>query len=197
MKVIETTVYTLSELSEEAQQKAHQKYLGWGLHDFSHEWTKQTMTTALGLLGVEVTELYYRGFSSQGDGACLEGMIRAYPSGGLNALRKEFPNSEELHKLAQAYVKAQSEAFYRIRGTFSQSGHYSHSGCTSFDLYTDASTYEAVPEDAIIEALRAFMDYAYCLLESDYNDACSFERFQENAACNDWHFTEDGTMKND
>lgn len=196
MKTIKTRVFTLNELPESVQEKAHARYLSSGEQWIEYDSTIETTKTALAFLGVDVEHVYFSGFSSQGDCACYVGSVRAYPKGGLSALRAEFPESTELHKLAKAYVNAMANDFYQVRGTIRQSGHYYHSNCTAFSLSHDLDMYRPIHEDEIISALRACMDYTYKELEKEYDYQTSFEHFKQLSEANDWHFESDGTMNN-
>lgn len=196
MKILQTPVFLLSELTQSQQEKAHENYM-CNEFEFFSEFVIEDAITMLAKLGIEVENVYFSGFSSQGDGACFEGRLQAYPKGGLAALVQEYPDANELHELARDYVKAQAKGFYRVRGTVKQSGHYMHSGCTSFDLYDEEFDYNrAIPEDEIIESCRALMDYIYKSLQNEYDYQSSFESFKDSCAANEWHFTEAGEMKN-
>lgn len=196
MKIIETPVFLLSELSAEVQEQAHNYYMMGGIESDYSDITIEETKTKMAIIGLNVEKIYYSGFYAQGDGACFIGTIEAYPKGGLQALIKAYPCDVELHQLAREYVKAMARGFYNVRGSIRHQGFYYHSGCTVFDLYDNDNAYKAINEDSIIYACRALMDYTYKQLEKDYEYECSFECFQELANCNEWHFTAHGVMKN-
>jgi hypothetical protein len=67
------TLYAFSELSDDAQRHALDK-----LRDLNadHEWWEFTYDDAkqcAAILGIEITRIYFSGFSSQGAGACYKG----------------------------------------------------------------------------------------------------------------------------
>lgn len=123
------------------------------------------------ILGFYIDDIYFSGFSCQGDGACFEGTM-SYNKGAHRRIREYAPLDEELHGIADRWRHLQSRNFYAIRGQVKQSGHYSHSGCTDFSWEDERHNYgwttEAFDEDEAKSICRDFMDWIYKRLEAEY-----------------------------
>lgn len=152
---------------------------------------------SLHLWGWEIDKVFYSGFSSQGDGACFEGTMHYAKGCGKNVVAYA-PKDNELHRIAKAWQATQKRAFYALSAKVKQSGHYMHSGCTSFAC-TDARTQwgyveNAEIEQSIIQIGRDFMDWIYNQLESAYDYETSLESFIESCEANAYEFGEFGKM---
>jgi hypothetical protein len=78
-RVTETTVYQFDELSDEAKEKAREWYRQGNVT--TRFWSECTIDDAkeIGkLLGMDIDNIYFSGFWSQGDGACFEGKTGKY-----------------------------------------------------------------------------------------------------------------------
>ena len=72
---IETTtqnVYTFNELSDTAKESARDWYRSDPFPDW-HEFVIDGAKEVGALLGIEIDNIWFSGFSSQGDGACFTG----------------------------------------------------------------------------------------------------------------------------
>jgi len=199
MKTVELTLYKLTELSEKAQQKAHETWLRHS-DSFDHdaEWVIEEAKTIGELMGIEIERVYYRGFSSQGDGACFEGYY-AYKAGGLKAIIEYAPKDKELHAIAANLQDIQKRAFYSLTANVKQRGHYMHENCTVIDVHNTRDRWEnctETQEEGISEFLRDFMRWIYRQLENAYDGYCSFEYFKEECESNEWTFEANGRMNN-
>ncbi len=191
MRTIETIVYTFDELTEEAQEKAIEN-----LHDINtgHEWwdfVYEDSKEIAKLFGLDIEKIYFSGFSSQGDGACVEGSYY-YKKGGLKAVKDYAPKDEELHQIVKDIQKAQKPFLYSYSAKIKQRGFYMHSGCTQFGCDYEYGNWEH--EDDIEEALREFMDWIYSRLEKEYEYLTSKEAIKETIIANEYEFTEDGEL---
>jgi len=194
----ETVVYTFEELSDEAKQKAVEKYYDWNV---SYDWWDSVYDDAArvaALMGIDIERIYFRGFSSQGDGACFEGTY-GYRKNSLKLVQEYAPKDSELHQIARDLIAVQRPAFYRLYASAEQRGHYMHSGCMSVNVtkddsysYTDHATAEQ--EDGITQALREFADWIYTQLEKEYDYLTSEEAISESLIANECEFTADGSI---
>jgi hypothetical protein len=205
MRTIETVVYQYDELSPEAQEKARD----WFLKDFEFEtdFVLEDAARVAALLGVEFDthtvdlygggtrqkpNIYWSGFSSQGDGACFEGRY-AYAPGSVKAVKAYAPEDKELHSIAQQLQEAQKRQFYSLVAQCKHRGHYYHSGC--MDVVVEDSReidVSAEAEDAVTEALRSFADWVYDQLQAEYEYQTSDEAVEESIKANEYEFTADG-----
>lgn len=191
--VTETVVYKLDELDPPTQQQAHQK---WQEHNLGYEWWEFTYDNAkrIGkILGIEIENIGFSGFWSQGDGAHFEGYYQ-YEKGSVANVIKECPQDEELHGIARRLQKIQKKFFYKLRAGVKHRGHYQHSGCTSIEVeyYDDRYRDIGNAEDDIKDELRTFMDWIYKSLEKEYEFLQSFEQFKESAEANEYEFDSEG-----
>lgn len=194
-----TTVYTYAELSDSAKQKAHEKY-GMPGDNFWSEYVIDDAKQIASLMGWNIEKVYFSGFYSQGDGACFVGTI-SYRKGCASAVRQRAPEDKELHRIADAWQKLQARFFYSLGAKVQHSGHYYHEYCTRFECEDTRHPYGWLPdkqaaeiEEEIKEMARDYMRWIYRQLESAYDFECSAETFAENAAANEWQFTESGEM---
>ncbi len=206
-RVTETTVCQFDELSDEAKEKAREWYRQGNCDDSF--WSDCTVDEAkeIGkLLGMDIDTIYFSGFWSQGDGACFEGTWRAGDI-KLDKLKEYAPQDKELHRigeqLAELAVKY-PDGHFRV----THRGHYSHSGCTSFDvelpndqeneLEYDSPEYKALQvelgkdEDSLIELARDYMNWIYRRLEADWEWQNADAQVDENIRANEYEFLESG-----
>ena len=73
MRIIETKVYSFDELSKEAKEKALEelRYINVDYENWADDTIEQIKRIG-SYLGIEIDQVLYSGFSSQGDGACFE-----------------------------------------------------------------------------------------------------------------------------
>ena len=205
MTIIETEVFTYSELSESAKETARKWYRIASQGDnFYAECVYEDAAQIADLMGIDLCQtstntgtykptIYYSGFSSQGDGASYECRYR-YKPGTLKAVTAYAPKDTELHRIAKALQDIQKRYFYKLVATSRHSGHYYHSGCMrvivehSDDSYRDISD----AEDTVTQCLRDFADWIYSQLEKAYYWENSDENIAETIAANEYKFTEYG-----
>lgn len=208
-EVIETIVYRLDELDDAAKDKARAWYREGG---FDHDWydavyadfeaiccligvTLRTTSVRLMSGGSQQRPcIYFRGFWSQGDGACFEGSY-AYARNAPTEIRAYAPKDTDLHKIADALQAVQRRNFYQLRAVTRHRGHYYHEYCmdvaveraslTSQDMTDDA-------EDIVIEAMRDLARWLYRQLERDYEYQTSDVSVDQTIIANAYTFTGTG-----
>jgi len=206
-RVTETTVYQFDELSDEAKEKAREWYRQWNCDDSF--WSECTIDDAkeIGkLLGMDIDNVYFSGFWSQGDGACVEGTWRA-SNVKVDKMKEYAPQDKELHRIVDGLAeiaRAYPDGYFKV----THRGHYSHSGCTAFDvelpteqeneLEYDAPEYKLLQvklgedEDTLIKLARDFMDWIYKQLEKEWDYQNSDEQVEESIRANEYEFLESG-----
>jgi len=139
-RAITKYVYKFDELSESAKQKAIDDYRQDGI---DYDWYDAVYEDArqIGeILGIKIDNIYFSGFSNQGDGACFEGSY-AYTKGNTKEIKDHAPQDEELHRIARELQKLQKKNFYSLSAKVKQSGHYSHEYCTEIEVYDNLNSY--------------------------------------------------------
>jgi hypothetical protein len=187
------TTYQFSELSEEAKKIAIEKNRNFnvGYNDWQ-EFTIDSIKEAGELLGIEIQNFYYSGFSSQGDGAMFVGDY-AYKKGAAKKIREYWPTETELHNIADSLQSIQKSVFYGLTASTRHQGHYYHENCMI--VYVDHNTGREVTgyeETELTDILRDFCQWAYHLLEKEYEYLVSDEAIEESLIANECEFTENG-----
>ena len=114
--IIETTVYRFDELSDAAREKARAWYREGGLDYDWYDTVYEDFQRIAEILGLNLKTrtvrlmgggtrqdpcIWFRGFSSQGDGACFESWY-SYPKDAPRLIREHAPQDTELHRIADA-----------------------------------------------------------------------------------------------
>jgi len=187
--------YDFDELPAEAQQRAidnlrdlNTDYNWWdcSFYDFKE----------IGkILGIEIDNIYFSGFASQGDGAQFTGSYK-YAKGSAKAIRECAPKDKTLHNIADSLQGIQQRYFYGVTARVESTGRYSHAYDTSIYVYDNNNEMDAGAdlEDEITEALRDLMHWMYRQLEREYYWLCDDEQIKETILCNEYQFTEDGKL---
>lgn len=191
MRTIETKVYALSELSPNAREKAREWHRSSGLWD--GDCTIEDAKQCLAIAGFEIENVYYSGFSSQGDGACFEGRWHASDAKGEAAMKAHAPKDARLHYIAQECARIAS-LYPQASMSVKQRGHYNHEHCTDFtvNVSDDDSPEAGDASEALEEVSKDAMRWIYRQLESDYNWHNADEQVDESIEANRYTFTEDG-----
>lgn len=187
---VSTEVFTFDELDDAAKEKARDWYRSGGL---GYEWWDCTYEDAIQcaeVIGIDIDEIYFSGFSSQGDGACFEGSY-SYAKGSCRAIREHAPLDKELHRIADVLLAIQKQAFYRVTATTRHSGHYYHAGCMSVTLGDDCASCDCM-DDEVTEALRDFANWIYAQLQAQYWWLTEDEQIDETILANEYEFTKSG-----
>ena len=180
-----------------------------GLHDEWYDFVYEDFQAICRILGVElgtsavklmgggtrdVPQVYFRGFSSQGDGASFAGSYR-HARGAARAIRAHAPRDEELHRIANELQAAQRKNFYQLTAGISQRGNYCHEYSMAIEVERDSPNWQPVTdgaEDAVIEALRDLARWLYRQLRSEYEHLTSDDAIDEIIAANEYTFTAEG-----
>jgi hypothetical protein len=204
MRTKTTTVYTFTELSDTAKEKARQWFRESNT-DTDFDCTLDDAETVAGLLGIEIRKrsvplmngktrdkpcIWFSYFCSQGDGACFDGYWK-YKAGMQKAIREHAPQDTELHRIAQQLTAAARQSFYTATATVTHSGRYYHSGTMTVDVSSEKGPDVS---DDITQALREFADWIYSQLENEYEYQNSDAAVDESIAANEYEFTEAGEI---
>jgi len=197
MRIVETKVYQFDELSDEAKEKARDWWRDGGLDyqwwDGVYEHYKERIRES----GFEVTEMYFSGFWSQGDGAMFE------YDGLEDNLKEEFISNLNISPMRKDWLR---NNIY-ISGSGKQSGHYNHENSCAHkirwevdngDLHWSTAFYKWLEafaedfEDFVIEKYKDIARDLYRALEEEYEYKMSNEHVDEIIRINKYEFTEEG-----
>jgi len=189
--IIETTVYQFNELSERAKDNARQWFRDVSANDDWYDSTFEDVKECGKLIGITIDKIYFRGFWSQGDGACFEGSY-SYAKAAPATIAAYTGGNETLVRIAKELLEVQRKAFYRLTATVKHSGRYYHEYCTDIDVYNNGEIADNVTDEIISTLLRDFMRWIYRELEKAYNDYMSNETVDDNIRCNEYTFDING-----
>ena len=198
---VKTKVYEFKELSDGAKQTVLDNLRSLNTDGFT--WWESVYEDAkeIGkLMGIAISDIYFSGFSSKGDGACFEGCYE-YVKGSRAAVKAHAPKDTELLRIATELATEQRKCFYQIRASVKQDGHYSHRYCTDIDVdfESHATGYDyhtADAEKAVIELLRDYMLWIYKRLEAEDDYRTSDAAIIEGIEANEYEFTAEGELYN-
>ncbi len=217
-----TLVYQFDELDDKAKEREREWYREGNCED--SYWSETVIDDAAEiatLLGVDLCQttyktmggetrhkptVYFSGFWSQGDGACFEGTWRARDV-QADKLKARAPQDKELHRIVDGLVELAKEypdGYFSVK----HRGHYSHSGCTSFDVELPNPTLDEMiygsfeyqakesaikhDEETLIQLARDFMDWIYRQLENEWSYQNSNAQIDEAIRANAYEFLENG-----
>ena len=78
------------------------------------------------LIGIEIKDIFFSGFSSQGDGACFTGEYSHDSSYSLETVKGHAPKDQELHRIAAELFRVQGFYAGKITATIVNTGRYSN-----------------------------------------------------------------------
>lgn len=201
MRTIESIAYSYEDLikpeNAEIKQKVLEKNYDINVKEsFWYEPTKDDFHNTLKIIGFWQIDSGFRGFSSQGDGACFTGKYR-YEKGFLAKLKAEMPKETEFLALAERLQKLQQKCSYNMVCTIKQSGTYSHSGAMRFSFDSNNYDYKECVyklEEEFEKVFREMADWYYRRLETEYDYFTSEEQILATIEANGYGFDEDGEM---
>ena len=208
-RIVETTVFTIDELSSAAKENARIWYRDQGLHDEWYDVVYEDFETICRILGVTLgttpvrlhgggtrdrPQIFWAGFSSQGDGASFAGKY-SHARGAARAIRAHAPKDTELHRIADELQAIQRRNFHQLHASIRQQGRYCHEYSMAIEVERDSPTWQPMTEGAegaVIEVLRDLARWLYRQLRSEYEHQTSDDAVDEILAINEWTFTADG-----
>ena len=197
MRTETVALYQFRELDDDAKTAAlnnlrdiNVDYPDW------HESTTDDAKRMGAILGMDITDIYFSGFWSQGDGACFEGTYN-YAKGAAKAIRAEAPQDKELHRIADELQALQRRYFYSLTASVKQRGRYSHEMCTDIRVYRETKyslvgDVDAQIDESLTDSLRDFMRWIYRQLECEYEYLTSEEAVKQSIEANEYEFTANG-----
>jgi hypothetical protein len=169
-----------TELNEAQKSQAIEKNRDWNTGDsYWNECTIEDAKEIGKLLGIDMENIFFSGFSSQGDGACFTGSF-AYAKGMLKEIKSYAPLDTRLHAIARDMQELHRKNFYRSYGTISHRGHYYHERSMLVDVETQ--------EDEWLEVFADLALWIYRQLEKEYDYQSSDEAIAESIIANEMEF---------
>lgn len=186
-QTVTLTAYTFDELDDSAKETAREWFrsvqLDYDWWDFTTDDAKRLGKT----LGIEIDDIYFSGFSSQGDGACFTGQY-SYRPDWREVLDQECGGDDlvRLTEIGETLEKnrvlcgddGEIEEYVWVR----KAGRYSHEYSVSIESESEE----------IKDALRDFMRWTYSRLRAEYEWLQSDEQVDETIRANEYLFTAEG-----
>ena len=198
MEVLSIKTFAFDELSDTAKATAIEENYEYNTNYDWWDGDYDDFKNVGKCIGIDIDDIYFSGFSSQGDGACFEGRY-AYKAGWGKELSGYCGGDsfEEIRAIGKRLQDIQRKSFYAIQASVKQSGHYHHAMCTDIEVTCERSEeyYNPIGGNDIIEELRNFMNWMYSQLNKQYDYLTTDDAIKESFEANDVHFLEDGTKK--
>jgi hypothetical protein len=192
---IETTtreLYKFEELNEKAKERARDKYREDIDFSFEAECVTDDAIYQLKLLGFDIEHVYWRGFASQGDGACFVGSWHA----------KDFKGGSEGFPGLEEEFAAIAKEFPEARATIKKrSFHYEHEQTVSIECEEgfeierdDGPVWSTTDAGNFEDFTRECMQQIYQQLERQWEWINEDEQVDEALIANGYEFTKEGRM---
>lgn len=209
MKTIKIPIYNFSELEETARRRALDcnREINidtvWWDEDFDH------FRTLCKSIGIEVDEIYFRGFYSQGDGSCFESTINV--SAFVQSMEQLKDNQDNpLHGLNLAQCPTDRRVIDLIKnGKYIESSITTKTNHGYYYVHVHSTFYlnsqEGSKHNLIVAELQKFEEWAekilerlnkhlYENIERTYDYLISDNAVVEAIEANQYVFTHDGMM---
>ena len=189
MRKITTYLYEFEELSDRAKERAIEEFRVHNLEDWGwHEHIKDDAKAIGALMGIEIENIYFSGFGSQGDGACFTGTY-AYQEDSVEKVKEYAPEDRLLHEIAQELYDVQKKNWFQVTAEITHNNNrYYHSHSVEITALPSTSLQH------VAHPLRRFMDWIYDQLKKEYENIQSDESIIETIKANDYEFNEDGVL---
>jgi hypothetical protein len=193
MRTATVEVFQFAELAPRAKETARAWYREGALDHAWWDLTVEDAKTCFALIGFDIKDIPFSGFSSQGDGASFNGTWTASDV-KPGELKEHAPEDKELHRIAggiETIAKQLPNAFFRVKNT----GRYCHEYATNFDFdFPDDAPIEEIrtAEEELTTLARAAMKWTYRQLEKEYEYQSSDEQVDVSIEANEYEFTKDG-----
>lgn len=183
MKVVKIKTYKINELNKEAKAKAIEDCRDINVQDDWYEGVQCDWIEKLELLGYGDIQIFFSGFSSQGDGACFTAQVDIQEYIEAHKLKTKFKKLWE-YEGGTITIKHNAHYFYSTSTTVEADGFY----------YVDQKLGEQA--DALVEMIEKereeLGDALYKELEKVFAIAISDEAVLETIECNEFDFLESG-----
>ena len=204
-------LYTINELPDAAKAKAREEFITDVLNDSAwHEVVYDDLEAIAGTLGITIARtptenerdnpaagqrcIWFKGFSSQGDGACFEGRWTHTPDTGKR-IREHAPLDEILHQIADTLATLQTRNLKELTAVITTEGNDMNDGAMHAEVRRENTRTEDPTEDAlktVTEEMRRLARWLYAELEKEWNSASSDGEVDEAIQRERWRFTAAG-----
>ena len=184
-ETITKTYKLFTELNDEQKQKAIEENRDFNLE---HEWWQpcyDCFTSIASIMGIDIENIFFSGFYSQGDGACFIGDF-SYKKGFLQKIKDYVPHDLELIEIAKKLQLAHRKSFYRASGAIMHNSRYMYAESINLQLDDEYNL-----ENSYDDFYHVFVDlgnYIYEKLEAEHNYLQSDECISQDLINNEVEF---------
>ena len=169
-------------LPEDRKEQIRNKHREAGLHDDWWEYVYEDAKEIGKQFGLDIEDIFFSGFWSQGDGACYKGSLRFKECDERDLPEEVRGVYQALHAVSSLLKIMDSDDYLFV--DIKTDGRCSHEYGMDFRYYEDRS-YEAeevvdVHREGIEEALRDYARWIYKSLEAEYEYLNSDEYIDEH-----------------
>jgi hypothetical protein len=195
MRTEQIAIYNFNELSDSAKDNARNWFRSCQ-DSVDFEDTTEFAREIVTALGVDVDNIFWSGFCSQGDGACFTGRY-SYTKNWKNDLKAIVGG--ELHGKFQAIGNAlqslQKANFYQIEANITHNARYYHQYSTDIEVtrHSDTSIVQDA-EQGIKEYLQSAMGLIYDMLDDQNDYITSNDYIDECISTNNYEFYANGDI---
>ena len=215
-RVIEKLVYKYDELSDTAKEQVHQWFCEHCMNHYWYEYTIDDLKSQAVEKGLDVDDIQFSGFYSQGSYASWNGSIRIadFLDVHLTPEHKDYARYLILRDLieddwVQHRVSVSNRQYRGHATTVEEPEDYTYRAEDADTMNTGMFKGVSVEHigmqidiDSLLSSLHEWMqeeagDFArrcYKQLEEEYEWLCSPEQIAETCEANGWEFNEDGGM---
>ena len=191
-----TKTVKFEELSDSQKEKVIDENRDWNTEGL--DWFQYTMDdakTIASLMGIDIEDIFFSGFWSQGDGACFTGRF-SHTKNIVKNVKEHTGNSDkELVRIAKEIQKLHRPSFYTTYGKIFHTGHYYHERSMSIDAECEKGSLDY---EGWKEVLADFALWIYKNLEREHEYLTSDAVVVESIIANEMEFEidEDGDLIN-
>jgi hypothetical protein len=167
------------DVKEQLREKHRYVHVDHDWWEYTYDWAKEEAEK----FGLDIEDIYFSGFSSQGDGASFAGEL-GFKECDVTDLNEGAKALYDVLAGVYGLIKIVAEDS-ELRVHIEQRGNYYHENTMGFDYYTrydntdEVDTILATKEEEIEEALRDYARWIYRTLEKDYDYLTSDEAIDE------------------
>jgi hypothetical protein len=184
--ITETQVFKFDELDAESKRKALDKLRD--NREFDKDHIIEDAKDIASLMGINAKNIYFTGFSSQGDGACFEGTFE-YKADCLEKVKDYAPIDSKLHDIALLFSLCKG-----VSAKIKHVGHYYHSNSMDIEVGYDDDSDKVKETEILVDAIKALANWIYRQLEKEYDYQISDEYLIESIKANEYEFTASGKL---
>ena len=181
MREMTTMVYSFNELSEAAQERALNAFRCINVEYDWWDGAYDTICTVGNLLGLDIDRINF-----DADLYCIFNADYEYARGAVKAVKAEFPQNTDLHKIASELQALQKRHFYSLSCAVREARDMNRYSCFRFGEDYECSDLGDIIDD--------FAHWARILLRDEYEYLTSDDAVKEMIEANEYEFDEGGKL---